>query len=379
MISKSTFTKTFTFCIATIFSLIAIISCIHIDANAFNYTQGIMFKEYYRLRNVKANLYLTMNTATDADNVGCSLKPRYSNNSTQIFYLDMDYNSNSYYFIPQSSSSARVLTTSSNNSLTLKTNTSSSSQKWIISRTVNGYGIRNADTSKYIIPSGSSTNSSVITGAFSTNTSEWILEPAYSGSASYFVTTNDLSNDNNSIVNRIVSKINNIGYGCERVDLPVTGRLMVRIPVNRLTVFHGHGSAGLIRLDQTDGSSCYLYSENSTSGNVEFDYFTQRNSYIMIISCNSAASTSSRCSLVQAAYNQGACCVTGFKNNVAGGEAYLEKVMYYVQKFPGMPIRDAMLNADEEYTAAQRQEDNCPANTDNRMPIGLSDMSINMN
>lgn len=132
-------------------------------------------------------------------------------------------------------------------------------------------------------------------------------------------------------------------------------------------------------MDQTDGSSCYLYSENATSGNVEFNYFTQRNSYIMLISCKSAASTSSQCSLVQAAYNQGACCVTGFRNNVAGGEAYLEKVMYYIQTFPGMPIEDAMLNADEEYTAAQREETNCPANTSNRMTIGLSDMSINMN
>ena len=203
------------------------------------------------------------------------------------------------------------------------------------------------------------------------------MEPVYSGSASYFVTTN-LSSDDSNTVDNIVNSIGNMDYNCERVDLPVPARLRVRVPVNRMTVFHGHGAPGLIRLDQTDGNAPCLYSENPINDNYALDFFTQRNTYIMIISCHSGASNSSRCSLVQAAYNQGANCVTGFRDLVAGGEYYLEKVVSIAENNPNMSINNVMLTADEEYTAAQRAEASCPANTSNRITMGLSRVSINM-
>ena len=146
-----------------------------------------------------------------------------------------------------------------------------------------------------------------------------------------------------------------------------------------MTVFHGHGSEGRLELNQSNGEKKYLYSQKPTNGDMSFSFSTRRSSYIMFISCKSASKSSTRESMVTAASNQGARCVTGYVTNVAGGEDYLEKMMIYIQKFPDMTLYYAMKNADAEYTADQRKQENCPANVNNRYTVGNPNFSINMN
>ena len=96
-----------------------------------------MFGQYYRLRSADANLYLTMNSTSDADNVGCSLQARSPNNSKQIFMLGMNSSSNTYTLSPMSSSSRKVLSLANNSNsngvaIVLKSNTGASTQGWNI-------------------------------------------------------------------------------------------------------------------------------------------------------------------------------------------------------------------------------------------------------
>lgn len=151
------------------------------------------------------------------------------------------------------------------------------------------------------------------------------------------------------------------------------------IPSSRMSILHGHGAPGYMQLEQSNGSSSYLYSENASSGSVALDFNMSRNSYIMFITCKGAAASDSRKSLIDAAFSQGARCVTGYSNNVAGGEDYFEIMMNYIQKYPSMTLREAMLNADNSYTAEQRQSSSCPANPGNRCTYGNPNFSINMN
>ena len=106
-----------------------------------------MFGQYYRLRSADANLYLTMNSTSDADNVGCSLQARSPNNSKQIFMLGMNSSSNTYTLSPISSSSRKVLSLANNSNsngvaIVLKSNTGASTQGWNIDLTTQGYFIK---------------------------------------------------------------------------------------------------------------------------------------------------------------------------------------------------------------------------------------------
>ncbi len=376
--------------ISIVFSVVFFASYMNIRTYAFDYTQGIMFGQYYRIRNAKTNLYLTMNTTKDEENLGCSLQPYASYPPAQIFYLDKDINTSTYYLIPVSSSSQRVLSLTSssdinNNMIVLKTKTSVDTQKWRIGRSMYGYCLQPYSGNKAMAPAslGTTTGTRIATWTYSSNICDWILEPAYTGSSVYHVLTT-FSNDENgqsstTSVNNIVNSISAMDYDAYRTDLPSVAEMRVRTSSSRFTIYHGHGNVGFMRADQKNGSFVDVFSQKLNSSQEEFDFWTQRNSYVMFITCYSAASDSSRCSLVQAAYNQGACCVTGFRNSVAGGEFYFETVVDLMENNPTMTLETAMNCADEIYPAvAQIGEDN-PANTNNRMTIGLSNITLNMN
>ena len=152
--------------------------------NAFNYTHGIMFNQYYRIKNVSSGLYLTMNSSSDAENVGCSLQERSMYDSKQMFYLTIDYNLNTYYFSPRSSTSGRVLSLSTPaniiyNSVVLKTNTSSNQMKWTITKTEHGYRIAPYSCSYVMAPLFLSNNvgTDIATWSFQYYYTEWLLEP----------------------------------------------------------------------------------------------------------------------------------------------------------------------------------------------------------
>ncbi len=378
MIQKVRYKKILACFISIVICFAAISSYATYHTSAVPYTHGIMFGQYYRLRHVDSNLYLTMNSTSDADNVGCSLQLRSPNNNAQIFYLGISNSTNTYTLSPLSSASKRVLSLSNSSSsnnipIVLKSSSSNDTQLWSISQTTFGHSIKSYCNNKYMATRSLNTaaGTAITTYSYSAASTDWRFEPAYEGTSAYFVTTT-LSTKNSNTVNRIINNISSSGYDCERINLPVSSHIRVATPSNRLTVLHGHGGAGYIVLDQSNGTKDYMYSD-------DFKFLTYRNSYMMFISCNSAASTSSRDSLIDIAYNQGACCVTGYNNSVAGGENYLEVMMNYMQKFPTMTLYEAMLNADKTYTAEQRKQEACPANTTNRCTYGNSNFSIYMN
>lgn len=136
---------------------VTILSYSNYHLSAAPSTPGIMFGQYYRLRHADSNLYLTMNSTSDIDNMGCSLQARSSSNAAQIFYLDLYNSSNAYSLSPLSSSSRKVLSlsssaTSNNIPIVLKSNTSANTQKWNISQTTRGYAIKSFFNSKAISP-----------------------------------------------------------------------------------------------------------------------------------------------------------------------------------------------------------------------------------
>lgn len=371
--------------LSVLLGVIAVLGYTGETAKAVPYTDGIMFGQYYRLRHSQSKLYLTMNSTSDADNVGCSLQVRNANNKGQIFYLGIFNSTNTYSLSPLSSSSRRVLTlasasNSNNINIVLKANTASKTQQWEITRTTLGYRIDSYANDKVLGTrlNGTSVGTAIATQGYSMLSTDWYFEPAYEGYASYFMTAGDLSKHNSDTVNRIVDLMEASKYECERVNLPVTGNIRIAIPNNRMTVIHGHGSPGKTVLNQSDGTTQYLYSEKATSGNMSFDFMTQKNSYIMFISCKSATASDTRRSMIEAAFDNGVCCVTGYKNNVAAGEDYFEVMMTYIQKFPTMTLYEAMSNADKTYTADQRKVDNCPANVSNRTTYGNPNFSIHM-
>lgn len=344
----------------------AIASCANYRVKAAPSTDQIMFGEYYRIRNGKTGSYLTMNSLSDTSGVGCSQSVRSNYNKGQIFYLGIDNKTNTYYLSPMSSPSKKVLTltgagSSTNLPLSLEKNLSVNTQKWTLSRTTPGYRI---------------VSYANITNAFSNI--DWRFEPAYSGSASYFMTASDLSSSNSVIVNDAVSKIEALGYDCERVDLPVTGHIRFATPGNRLTVFHGHGSPGHMKLDQKDGTFVRMYSENAPSGNLTLNFSTTKNSLVVFIVCKSATASSNRMSLQDAAWCKGANTVMAFKNNVAGGEEYLKYVINYMNLHPDYTVNQAATAAKVYYSAEQIDSENCPANPSNVDICGLP-ISVNMN
>ena len=362
--------------VAVLICAFSMINLPSMEAKSLSFVQGFMFNQYYRIKNVESGLYLTMNSQYDYENTGCSLQTRSDNNNSQIFYIKLCYSDDAYALIPKSSTNNRVLTGDSTNSVKLKTDVSSSYQKWIINLTVNGYSIKNLESFSFLVPINATSNSEVCTGSFSLEYSEWILEPAYEGKCSYFVATNDLNSSNSPIVDQIVDLFDDYGYDEERVDLPVSGRLMVRTPVNRVTVFHGHGFASALKFSQSNGNDYWLYSENPPSGSIAYTCGSYRNSFIAFLSCESAAQSDTRCSLVDAAYNMGAGCVMGFVYSVAGAESYLNTVLFYESVFHSTSLSDCMILADMDYCATQRAEETCPANTNNRYISGNSNLSI---
>lgn len=372
-----TIKRSFSIFAALIVTLTAILSC-SFNVQAFDIAPGIMFNQYFRLRHAGTGYYLTMNSSSDSVSVICSLQARSEGNSRQIFYLSIDYNANTYYFSPNTSSTGKVLSLQNNSDITnntiiLNTNVSYDRQKWKISRTAYGYKITSNLGTKVLAPKslGTTVGTTIATATYSSSAMcNWILEPAYSGTATYCVTTNDLTSTNSSYVDTIVTRLGAMGYNSYRTNLPSYGEVRERFASSRFNVLHGHGGPGYIFLKQADGSSICMCSENAGASDIVLDVGAYRSSYVMVISCYSATDSSLRQSLVDKIYSSGAMCVTGFKNSVTDGEKYLYYMSYNL-KFGGT-INEAFEYADSFFVDIKDNAD-CPANPDNRVTLGFTD------
>ena len=362
----------------------AIASCANYRVKAAPSTDQIMFGQYYRIRHSRSSFYLTMDSTANSDGIGCSLNARNDYNQGQIFYLGINNDTNTYYLSPRSAPSKALTLVSSGYPgdipIVLKNLSSLSTQNWNISRTTPGFYIKSYANGRAIAPKGlsNSKGTEIVGSTYSIGSTDWRFEPAYSGSASYFMTASDLSSSNSVIVNDAVSKIKALGYDCERADLPVTGHIRFATPGNRLTVFHGHGSPGHMKLDQKEGDPVRMYSENAPSGNLTLNFSTTKNSLVVFIVCKSATASSNRMSLQDAAWCKGANTVMAFKNSVTGGERFLKYVINYMSLYPHYTVNQAASLAQSHYSADDLKESTCPANTENLDICGLP-ISVNMN
>lgn len=369
--------KSFSIFATLIITITAILGC-SFNAKAFNYTHGIMFNQYYRLRHAGTGYYLTMNSSSDSVSVICSLQARSVSNSRQIFYLSIDYNTNTYYFSPNTSTTGKVLSLQNNSDITnnqiiLNTKIPADRQKWKIARTGYGYMITTYLGSTVLAPRslGTTIGTTVATATYSNSAMcNWILEPAYSGTATYSVTASSVYESN---VSEIINDLGVMGYSRYRANLPSSGEIRERFSNSRFNVIHGHGDAGFINLEQSDGSTVKLYSENALSDGVEYSASGYKSSYVILISCKSATASSDRCSMVSKVFASGAMCVTGFKNNVAGGEIYCSYLTDYLKA--GYTVEGALAKADAEYSAADKENSACPANSNNRETYGFTNFS----
>lgn len=360
-------------------SLLCVLICCAVSSNIRIYaeaiqpysmpeTNGIIFGQYYRIRLQHTDYYLTLDSNEDKDGITCSLHTRTEGDAGQIFYIGGNNSTGTYYFKPLSSPSGRVLSlassgTGENVKIVLRSQASSNLQRWNISTTTPGYQIRSYSNGKVMGAMSNNINAgtAITSRTYQTGKTDWRFEPAYSGSASYFVAANDLSSSGSKSVNNIVSDLSNCDYTTTRVDLPVTGHVRMATPGNRLTVIHGHGSAGMICLEQQDNTDKWLFSENPSSGNIALNFTMNRNSLVIFISCNSATASNNRKSMTVAAREQGAACAIGFNNSVAGGEKYVEKLIYQMNLYPSATLNDLILAVNTTYSTAEKSKASCPA------------------
>ena len=248
---------------------------------------------------------------------------------------------------------------------------------WDIYRASSGYYIKSRLTGRYLCVN----QGRVVLESQLTHRAYWYFEPAASGRASYFLTANDLNSAGNDSVDGCVNNLISMGYQTERVDIPHVNQPYVTSGSNRVTVYHGHGSAGMIAIAQPDDTAHWMYSENVPSGAYKSEAvasIANKNSYIVFVSCYSAADSNDRRSLVEVAYERGAGCVTGFSGTVTGGEHYMNTVFGYMAEDNDLTLYEALDISDSAINSS-RSSGNTAADPDNRVTLGNANFSLNMN
>ncbi|HAJ97352.1 MAG TPA: hypothetical protein DCO72_06420 [Ruminococcus sp.] len=339
---------------------------------------GLYPSIYYRLKNVASNLYITMDSYDDLDNVSCSLQPRSAHDARQIFRLIPSGSTNTYFLKPMTSSKPLCMSTLTNghNPLMLKTYYSIIGY-WKIAESSNGHKITSVTSNLYNVvspfPNSYNADTPIATNTFQGIFSTWGLEPAFSGSAEYYVTTSDILNnpENNACVNEIVGKIENLGYDTSRYEYPNSGALQNRIGQNRFCVVHGHGSPGALALENASGNVSWLYADN-------ISLVMPMCSYCMIISCNSAVD-STHGNLTEKLHQHGVGCVTGFTVSVSKGEYYFKYVLHNQEFFPDNKIIDSLACVDLSFGAAYNLSGTNPANPNHRLTVGSTSVSLGLN
>ncbi|MCM1529028.1 MAG: hypothetical protein NC093_03430 [Alistipes sp.] len=303
-----------------------------------------------------------------------SCTSRQNGNANQIFYLGTN-GYNAITFTCSTLSNSYRLTVSDSNQLSFTTTSyTDSSVIFDVYSTLQGHYIKSRKTGRYLCVN----QGKVVLEAQLTHRCYWFFEPASSGHASYFLTADDLDDTHNGMVDNCVDYMRQMGYDTERVDLPHWNQPYVTTGVNRITVYHGHGGPGFISISQPVGAR--MYSENVPSGQYRSQAVSpiaNSNSYIVFISCHSAEDAADRRSLVEVAYESGANCVTGFANEVAGGERYFEIVFQLMASDPNMTLTKALDEARKRF--GNVMDSASPANVHNRVTLGYMDFSFNMN
>lgn len=350
---------------------------------------GVGGGDYYYVKSNYSNLYLTLNSTSSN-----AIQKYFTGLSNQQFILD--YQGSGYYVIRPRISTSTVLGVYSANSntngalISAGTNQGYNHQKWSIKRNTNG-------TYKLLIASSNNskglaiTNNSSSSGAtlniwtYSSTYCDWILEPAYIGTSSYFLTANDVSANGMNAINSIKNSLSRMGYSNSYTYLPYPSSVYSNLPNKRLTIIHGHGSPGVVACKQANGSTYSLYSSKYNPGynNASISNYSYnklgKEQFIMYIACHSGAAPSGGQSMVDATYNKGASYVMGFKNGVAGGEYYAKYLFSYLEN--NKTISTSINNANYDFQRVYSGVDwsLSPANSSNRCSRGYSNKRLKLN
>ncbi len=372
-------------CILVISFLMAFFHPFYLKANATSdLPLGLRNGFYYRIKNAQTGYYLTIQNNEDSVGAQCVMLPRSASHAQQ-FQL-APYTTGRYRLIPRSTESGLALGLGSVEAAAhpgsyVKLQSTLNNTLLSITRRDNGYYISHyASSGVYVFGYANTDPGAIIkTATPSSPYTNWIFEPVYTGDMAYFKLTT-LDADDDAAANDVVTRFGGLGYGTSTFYKPTPVQIYSTSPSRRVMVFHGHGSAGFISLDQSDDTSIYLYSEDAThslesiSGTIWSGM-----SFVAIISCQSARDSNERQSMVDVAYSLGANCVLGFQNNVAGGEKFLKHMadaMYNRPDDVPVTIADAIAYATYEFSFFQRNDTDHAANDENRVVLGNANICI---
>lgn len=357
---------------------------------------GIKSGEYYYLKNIYSGLYLTIDAVSDVSDA-YAIQSSFRGTSNQKFKIEYLGNG-SYILKPLVSSSGKVLDVFIGNSSTagqtpgtpvgMFSYNGGLNQKFLITGNLYGFELlarcshnNFTETLRIGVQDASSGSQVVLVESNDELRSVWTLEPAVSGNSTYYGVTT-LNPPDTGIQDRIVNTISAMGYQSKETNLPTASHLYNDLKNNTISIIHGHGNKGLLRVDQPDGSFQYLYSSRSVSDSpYRIDNYPYnalaKNHLIVYIVCFSAANPNNGFSMAEASKLQGASCTIGFRNEVAGGGQYTELLMNYINS--GYTIAEAQDLADYDFIKQYGNSGpNSPANTGNRACFGHGNKNLDL-
>ncbi len=211
----------------------------------------------------------------------------------------------------------------------------------------------------------------------------WYFEPVGKG-MTYQIVTTRISDSDIEQGKDITASFKELGYDAVYRYNADKDTIKADSENASVIIFHGHANAGGIKTD-VDGSwiipaanpqansNCVMISDiikPETANNVQLVYFC---------TCDGAAVDDTYgISMVDATYELGVKCVIGFKYGVAGGEDYLQYMMNYLKSHKGATIKSALNYADSLYSDSQKKSESSPANSDNRVVRGNSNIILDL-
>jgi len=351
----------------------------------------------YCIRNLNSGKYMDINWARTADGTEV-IQYGFHGDLNQQFKVTRE--SDGYYSIKPmhcQSSALDLRSVSGANSngtdAQIRTFRNYTEQKFTITNAVGGgfqIGTAASGGRKVLEVTNSSHNDCEIIQIWDYSTSRmndnWAFERVSPANMSYYTLTNLSSGDQND-ANAIVKSFNALGYNADQYQYPTTSTVKNNAYNSSVLVFHGHGNTGFVRVHKNaKNDTLYdLYSEKAPSGAQNLGTVIpsstwKHTSLVYFATCNSAASNSSRKSMIQSAYDLGATCAIGFRGSVAGGEDFLRYMMNAVEADPDITIRTAINRAVDEFIRTRGKstltDSASPANSSNRVVLGNQDITL---
>ena len=159
----------------------------------------------------------------------------------------------------------------------------------------------------------------------------------------YFIVT-PLSSTDEQAATQIVGKCSAMGYSSAKVYYPTATTIYNDMPSNVINILHGHGTDDhIVMRDSSNKDIDYLYCTSQPGKTSIYNYSSgslSNNKLDIFIACHSNQ-------MALRSWNKGAVCTLGFMNNVAGGEDFVNYLMYYMQN--GNSFTEALPLASSAY------------------------------